>query len=147
METIRLKFNSNIKDKILELLSSFSSDELEIVQEQDFHYTMIVMVILLKRVPSFLLRTTLFQIIILNNIYLLDFRIISIVLKLTLVNSTPLTKYRFQTLVLQITEPSQTIILMQDFCIAIRDFMRVSMHLIFYLKSKIIIQVSSLVQF
>jgi len=33
METIRLKFNSNIKDKILELLSSFSSDELEIVQE------------------------------------------------------------------------------------------------------------------
>lgn len=35
METIRLKFNSNIKDKILELLSSFSSDELEIVQEDD----------------------------------------------------------------------------------------------------------------
>jgi hypothetical protein len=37
METIRLKFNSNIKDKILELLSSFSSDELEIVQE-DFEF-------------------------------------------------------------------------------------------------------------
>jgi len=33
METIRLEFNSNIKDKILELLSSFSSDELKIVQE------------------------------------------------------------------------------------------------------------------
>ena len=33
METIRLKFDSNIKDKILEVLSSFSSDELEIVQE------------------------------------------------------------------------------------------------------------------
>jgi len=33
METIRLEFNSNIKDKILELLSSFSSDELRIVQE------------------------------------------------------------------------------------------------------------------
>jgi hypothetical protein len=37
METIRLKFNSNIKDKILELLSSFSSDELEVVQE-DFEF-------------------------------------------------------------------------------------------------------------
>jgi hypothetical protein len=35
METIRLKFDSNIKDKILELLSSFSSDELEIVHEDD----------------------------------------------------------------------------------------------------------------
>lgn len=33
METIRLEFNSNIKSKILELLSSFSSDELKIVQE------------------------------------------------------------------------------------------------------------------
>jgi hypothetical protein len=33
METIRLEFNSNIKAKILELLSSFSSDELKIVQE------------------------------------------------------------------------------------------------------------------
>ena len=33
METIRIEFNSNIKDKILELLSSFSSDELRIVQE------------------------------------------------------------------------------------------------------------------
>lgn len=35
METIRLEFNSNIKAKILELLSSFSSDELKIVQEDD----------------------------------------------------------------------------------------------------------------
>ena len=34
METIRLEFNSNIKDKILELLSSFSSDELKIVTER-----------------------------------------------------------------------------------------------------------------
>jgi len=34
METIRLEFNSNIKDKILELLSSFSSDELKIVAER-----------------------------------------------------------------------------------------------------------------
>ena len=33
METIRLEFNSDIKDKIMELLSSFSSDELKIVQE------------------------------------------------------------------------------------------------------------------
>jgi hypothetical protein len=33
METIRLEFNSNIKSKILELLSSFSSDELKIVTE------------------------------------------------------------------------------------------------------------------
>ena len=33
METIRIEFNSNIKDKILELLSSFSSDELRIVNE------------------------------------------------------------------------------------------------------------------
>ena len=33
METIRLEFQSNIKAKILELLSSFSSDELKIVQE------------------------------------------------------------------------------------------------------------------
>jgi hypothetical protein len=29
METIRLEFQSNIKKKILELLSSFSSDELK----------------------------------------------------------------------------------------------------------------------
>jgi len=33
METFRLEFNPNIKDKILELLSSFSSDELKIIQE------------------------------------------------------------------------------------------------------------------
>ena len=33
METLRLEFHPNIKDKILELLSSFSSDELKIVQE------------------------------------------------------------------------------------------------------------------
>jgi hypothetical protein len=33
MEIIRLEFQPNIKAKILELLSSFSSDELKIVQE------------------------------------------------------------------------------------------------------------------
>jgi len=33
METIRLEFQPKIKAKILELLSSFSSDELRIVQE------------------------------------------------------------------------------------------------------------------
>ena len=33
METIRLEFQPNVKAKILELLSSFSSDELRIVQE------------------------------------------------------------------------------------------------------------------
>ena len=33
METIRIEFQPNIKAKILELLSSFSSDELKIVQE------------------------------------------------------------------------------------------------------------------
>jgi hypothetical protein len=33
METIRLEFQPNIKAKILELLSSFSPDELKIVQE------------------------------------------------------------------------------------------------------------------
>ena len=33
METIRLEFQPNIKTKILELLSSFSSDELKIVSE------------------------------------------------------------------------------------------------------------------
>jgi hypothetical protein len=33
METIRLEFQANIKAKILELLSSFSSDELKIIQE------------------------------------------------------------------------------------------------------------------
>jgi len=33
METIRLEFQPNIKAKILEVLSAFSSDELKIVQE------------------------------------------------------------------------------------------------------------------
>jgi hypothetical protein len=33
METIKLEFQPKIKAKILELLSSFSSDELKIVQE------------------------------------------------------------------------------------------------------------------
>jgi len=33
MESIRLEFQPKIKAKILELLSSFSSDELKIVQE------------------------------------------------------------------------------------------------------------------
>ena len=33
METIRLEFQPNIKAKLLELLSSFSSDELKIDQE------------------------------------------------------------------------------------------------------------------
>jgi hypothetical protein len=33
MEAIRLEFKSEIKEKILELLSSFSSDDLKIVQE------------------------------------------------------------------------------------------------------------------
>lgn len=33
MEAIRIEFKSGIKSKILELLSSFSSDELKIVQE------------------------------------------------------------------------------------------------------------------
>lgn len=33
METIRLEFQPKIKAKILELLSSFSSDELKIIQE------------------------------------------------------------------------------------------------------------------
>ena len=33
MESIRLEFQPNIKAKILELLSSFSSEELTIVQE------------------------------------------------------------------------------------------------------------------
>ena len=36
METLRLEFQPNIKAKILELLSSFSSDELIIVQEDPF---------------------------------------------------------------------------------------------------------------
>jgi uncharacterized protein YpmS len=37
METIRLEFQSNIKAKILELLSAFSSEELRIVPE-DFEF-------------------------------------------------------------------------------------------------------------
>ena len=36
METIRLEFNPNIKTKILELLSSFSADELKIIKEDEF---------------------------------------------------------------------------------------------------------------
>ena len=41
METITLEFQPNIKAKILELLSSFSSDELKIVQEDlDFDENM-----------------------------------------------------------------------------------------------------------
>ena len=35
METIRLEFNSDIKAKIIELLSSFSSDELKIIKEDE----------------------------------------------------------------------------------------------------------------
>lgn len=35
METIRLEFQPKIKAKIMELLSSFSSDELKIVQEEN----------------------------------------------------------------------------------------------------------------
>ena len=35
METLTIKFHPNIKEKILELLSSFSSDELKIVQEDE----------------------------------------------------------------------------------------------------------------
>jgi hypothetical protein len=35
METIRLEFQPNIKAKILELLSSFSSDELKIINEDE----------------------------------------------------------------------------------------------------------------
>ena len=35
MESIKLEFQPNIKAKILELLSSFSSDELKIVQEDE----------------------------------------------------------------------------------------------------------------
>jgi len=34
MEAIRLEFQPEIKEKILELLSSFSSDQLKIVQEE-----------------------------------------------------------------------------------------------------------------
>ena len=35
METIKLEFHPNIKAKILELLSSFSADELKIIQEDE----------------------------------------------------------------------------------------------------------------
>lgn len=35
METIRLEFQPNIKAKILELLSSFSSEELKIIKEDE----------------------------------------------------------------------------------------------------------------
>ncbi len=35
MESIKLEFQPKIKAKILELLSSFSSEELKIVQEED----------------------------------------------------------------------------------------------------------------
>jgi len=35
MEAIRLEFQPEIKEKILKLLSSFTSDELKIVQEND----------------------------------------------------------------------------------------------------------------
>lgn len=36
MEAIRLEFQPEIKEKILKLLSSFSSDELKIVEESNF---------------------------------------------------------------------------------------------------------------
>jgi hypothetical protein len=36
METLRLEFQPNIKAKLLELLSSFSSDELKIEQEDEY---------------------------------------------------------------------------------------------------------------
>lgn len=36
MEAIRLEFQPEIKEKILKLLSSFSSDELKIVEEDTF---------------------------------------------------------------------------------------------------------------
>ncbi|CAN1523880.1 hypothetical protein MCETHM1_01171 [Flavobacteriaceae bacterium] len=36
METLQLEFQPNIKGKLLELLSSFSSEELKIVQEDPF---------------------------------------------------------------------------------------------------------------
>ena len=35
METLTIEFQPNLKSKILELLSSFSSDELKIVQEDE----------------------------------------------------------------------------------------------------------------
>lgn len=36
MEAIRLEFQPEIKEKILNFLSTFSSDELKIVEESDF---------------------------------------------------------------------------------------------------------------
>ena len=36
METIRIQFEAKIKERILELLKSFSSDELQIIQEDPF---------------------------------------------------------------------------------------------------------------
>ena len=36
MEAIRLEFQPEIKEKILKLLSSFSSDELKIIQEDPY---------------------------------------------------------------------------------------------------------------
>lgn len=36
METIRIQFETKIKERILELLKSFSSDELQIIQEDPF---------------------------------------------------------------------------------------------------------------
>lgn len=37
MEAIRLEFQPEIKEKILKLLSRFSSDELKIVEEDEFY--------------------------------------------------------------------------------------------------------------
>jgi uridine kinase len=36
METIRIQFQANLKSKILELLSSFSENEVQIIQEDPF---------------------------------------------------------------------------------------------------------------
>ncbi|WP_309613076.1 hypothetical protein [Flavobacterium sp.] len=36
METIRIQFEPKIKERILELLKSFSSDELQIIQEDPY---------------------------------------------------------------------------------------------------------------
>lgn len=36
METIRIQFEPKIKEQVLELLKSFSSDELQIIQEDPF---------------------------------------------------------------------------------------------------------------
>ena len=37
METIRIQFQSEIKEKIMKLLNSFSSHELQIIQEDLFY--------------------------------------------------------------------------------------------------------------